>query len=124
VTFQTVKIVKSAPKAETVQASRENPVFRRVALGVGFGFYVVRSVLRSVGILKGEGTMQPVDLNKLVEPYFGTGLYLAVTKDNTAVVATGKTIQDAVDQAAGHGYAEPIIMRAPTRKAMENSLHL
>ena len=57
-----------------------------------------------MGLLKDQGTMQAVDLNKLVEPYFGTGLYLAVTKDNTAVVATGKTIQDAVDQAADHGW--------------------
>ena len=28
--------------------------------------------------------MQPVDLNKLVEPFLDTGLYLAVTKDKSA----------------------------------------
>jgi hypothetical protein len=124
VALETVKIVKPVPGTDTVQVSRENSVFRRVERGVGLGFYVVRTLLQSMGLLKDQGTMQAVDLNKLVEPYFGTGLYLAVTKDNTAVVATGKTIQDAVDQAADHGYAEPIIMRAPTRKGMENSLHL
>jgi hypothetical protein len=51
-------------------------------------------------------------------------LYLAVKSDNTSVVATGKTIKDAVDQAAAQGCSEPVIMRAPSREAMENSLHL
>lgn len=66
--------------------------------------------------------MKPVDLNKLVEPYFDSGLYLAVTRDKTSVVATGKTIQDAADRAAAQGCAEPVIMRAPSREAMENGL--
>jgi hypothetical protein len=80
-----------------------------------------------LGILKSkseENQMQPIDLNKLVEPYFDTGLYLAVTRDNSSVIATGKTIREAMNQAAEQGYAEPVIMRAPSRAAMENGLHL
>jgi hypothetical protein len=68
--------------------------------------------------------MKPVDLNALVAPYFDSGLYLAVNKDKTTVVGTGKTIQDAVEQAAHHGYSEPIIMRAPSRNTLEDGLHI
>jgi hypothetical protein len=82
-------------------------------------------LLRRVLRIRGErGPMKAVDLNRLVEPYFDSGLYLAVTRDNTRVVATGTTIQDAEDQAAAQGCSEPVIMRAPSRAAMENSLHL
>lgn len=96
------------------------PVGRKVTQGLG----LLAWILRSMGLLRERSRMEPVNLNKLVEPYFDSGLYLAVTKDNTSVVATGKTIQDAVDQAAAQGCAEPVIMRAPSRRAMENSLHL
>lgn len=68
--------------------------------------------------------MKEIDLNQLVEPYFDSGLYLAVTRDHSSVVATGKTIQDAVDHAAAQGCPEPVIMRAPSREAMEKGLHL
>ncbi len=67
--------------------------------------------------------MKAVDLNALVAPYLDSGLYLAVTNDNTSVVGTGKTIREALNQAAERGYSEPVIMRAPRRKAIENVLH-
>ena len=67
--------------------------------------------------------MNPVDLNALVEKYYDTDLYLAINKDRTSVVGTGKTIQDAVEQAAHRGYTEPIIMHAPSRKSLEDALH-
>lgn len=67
--------------------------------------------------------MKPVDLNALLANYYDTDLYLAVNKDRTRVVGTGKTIQDAVEVAAHHGYSEPIIMRAPSRKNLDDGLH-
>lgn len=59
--------------------------------------------------------MKPIDLNKLLENYYDTGLYLAVTPDRTRVVGKGKTIQDALEDAAHKGYKDTIIMRAPSR---------
>jgi hypothetical protein len=88
---------------------------------IGELLLTLRAILRMLGVKR---QMEAIDLNKLVEPYFDSGLYLAVTRDNTSVVATGKTIQDAVDHAAAQGCPEPVIMRAPSREAMENSLHL
>jgi hypothetical protein len=67
--------------------------------------------------------MKPVDLNALLANYYDTGLYLAVNKDLTSVVGTGKTIQDAVEVAVQHGYYDPIIMRAPSRKNLDDGLH-
>jgi hypothetical protein len=87
--------------------------------------YVLRgSGLKMLRVFRLRGRMKAVDLNKLVEPYLDSGLYLAVKSDNTSVVATGKTSKDAGDQAAARGCSEPVIMRAPSREAMENSLHL
>jgi hypothetical protein len=81
-----------------------------------------RLVAGQVVAAKKDIKMKPVNLNKLVGPYLGSGLYLAVTRDNTTVVGTGKTIEDAVKYAANAGYADPVIMRAPSRKRIENSL--
>ena len=112
---------KVAPDSPDV---KPEPVRSKTMLGIGLGLYVGESLLRGLGVFRGKETMQPVDLRKLVEPYLDTGLYLAVTEDNTSVVATGKTIRDAMNHAADQGCADPVIMRAPSRKAIENSLHL
>jgi hypothetical protein len=70
-----------------------------------------------------RNTMKAVDINALVAKYYDTGLYLAVSEDRKSVVGTGKTIQDAVEEAAHHGHSEPIVMRAPSRKSLEDGLH-
>lgn len=119
--LQTVKIGKSAAADAPVSKGRKSPGV--LGLGLGLGLFVVRSLFRRKSTGK-EAQMQPVDLNKLVEPFLDTGLYLAVTKDKSSVVATGKTIRDAMNSAADEGCAEPVIMRAPSRQAMQNSLHL
>jgi hypothetical protein len=126
--LQTVKSDRASRDrdAETRLDERNKP--SAASLGLGFGVYIVRSFLKTFGLWKRTffevGQMQPIDLNNLVEPYMDTGLYLAVTRDNTSVIGTGKTMRDAMKQAAEHGYTEPVIMRAPSRKAMERSLHL
>jgi len=123
--FQTVKSDRSSRGVETRLDERDKP--SAASLGLGLGVYIVRSFLKTLGHWKRKvevGQMQPIDLNNLVEPYMDTGLYLAVTRDNTSVIGTGKTMRDAMNEAAEHGYAEPVIMRAPSRKAMERSLHL
>lgn len=123
--FQTVKSDRSSRGVETRVEERNKPGVAGV--GLGLGLYIVRSFFKTLGFWKRkfeEDQMQPIDLNNLVKPYMDTGLYLAVTRDNTSVIGTGKTMRDAMKQAADHGYAEPVIMRAPSRKAMERSLHL
>lgn len=125
--MQTVKSDRSSQGqgAETRLEGRHKPGVARGGLGLGLS--IVSSFLKTLGLLKKkseEDQMQPIDLNNLVEPYMDSGLYLAVTRDNTSVIATGKTMRDALKQAADKGYAEPVIMRAPSRKAMERSLHL
>jgi hypothetical protein len=67
--------------------------------------------------------MQPVNLSSLLEPYYDSGLFLAITRDRGRVVGTGKTIQDAAEAASQGGYNDPIIMRAP-RRGFEKRLHL
>src|SRR5882762_8583677 len=104
---------------QTPPDTRSGGVHRKMHFGDWLR--LLRERLQMLGI---RDKMKAVDLNKLVEPYYDSGLYLAVTRDNTTVVATGKTIQDAVDQAAAQGCAEPVIMRAPSRRAMENGLRL
>ena len=66
--------------------------------------------------------MQPVNLNKLLANYYDTGLYLAITRDRTQVVGTGKTMEAAVEDAAHKGYKDPILMRAPG-KDMDRQIH-
>lgn len=93
-----------------------------IGVGLGLGFFVVRKLFGKKS--SKEVQMEPVNLNALVEPYLDTDLYLAVTKEKTAVVATGLTIRDAMNNAAKEGCDEPVIMRAPSREIMESSLHL
>jgi uncharacterized NAD(P)/FAD-binding protein YdhS len=66
--------------------------------------------------------MQAVDLKELLKDYYDTDLFLAVTRDRTRVVGTGKTMQDAVEKAAQHGHRDPIVMRAP-RRGFPNRFH-
>jgi len=51
--------------------------------------------------------MQPIDLNNLVEPYMDTGLYLAVTRDNTSVIGTGKTMRARLRRACHNASSQP-----------------
>jgi hypothetical protein len=103
---------------------------REISLGEDLGAVVVRVngatiEVSSDGVAKVQSApandtaakTEAVDLNKLVDPYLDSGLYLAVTRDHTSVVATGKTIQEAANQAAAQGCSEPVIMRAPGRRA-------
>lgn len=72
-------------------------------------------IAREVARRLGRKQMQPVNLNKLLANYYDTGLYLAVTRDRTQVVGTGKTMEAALEDAVHKDYKDPIIMRAPSK---------
>lgn len=63
-----------------------------------------------------------VDLNKLLEGYWDTGLYLAVTPERDRVIGTGRTVDEALEAARKKGCLAPILMRAPSKK-MKGSFH-
>lgn len=120
--LQTAKGEKSA-EAVPISEHLKNPGL--IGAGLGLGLLIVRSLFGRKGEAQNKLAKKgPVDLNKLVEPFLGTGLYLAVTKDKKSVVATGKTIREAMNSAAHEGCSEPVIMRAPSREAMQSGLHL
>lgn len=66
---------------------------------------------------------KPINLNKLVEDYYDTGLYLAVTPDHEKVVGTGKTIKEAGEEANAKGCNNPVILRAPSKAITKSRMH-
>ncbi len=61
--------------------------------------------------------MKPVDLDKLLGPYYDSGLYLAVTRDWQRVVGKGKTMDEATQDAIKNGYTDHIICKSGRPKA-------
>lgn len=57
--------------------------------------------------------LKSIDLTELLKDYHGKDLHLAVTKDYSKVVGTGKTIEEAVKEAEKAGYKDVIITRPP-----------
>lgn len=54
-----------------------------------------------------------IDLTELLKPYHNKDLHLAVTKDYSKVVGTGKTMEKAMKAAEDAGYKDYILMRSP-----------
>jgi hypothetical protein len=69
--------------------------------------------------LIGRKEMSPVvktDLADLLEPYWDTDLYLAVNREHSKVVGVGKSGEAALQDARKHGYDNPVIMHAPSKR--------
>jgi hypothetical protein len=56
-------------------------------------------------------TSMAIDWTPLCEKY--KGLWVALKEDEQTVVGSGKTLQEAVEEASKHGYDEPIVTRMP-----------
>jgi uncharacterized protein DUF5678 len=56
-------------------------------------------------------TSMAIDWTPLFEKY--KGLWVALKDDETTVVGSGKTLEEALDEARAHGYDEPIVTRMP-----------
>lgn len=56
-----------------------------------------------------------IDWTKIYKQY--KGLWVALLDDQTTVVASGKTLKDAMKGAQAKGFNEPIVMRIPTEIA-------
>lgn len=54
-----------------------------------------------------------IDWTKIYEKY--KGLWVALEKDETTVVASGKTAKEAWDRAQEKGYKKPILTHMPER---------
>jgi hypothetical protein len=52
-----------------------------------------------------------IDWTPLFEKY--KGLWVALKEDEQTVVGSGKTLQEALEEASKHGYDEPIVTRMP-----------
>lgn len=71
---------------------------------------------------RGVMAMKPINLNKLIEKYYDTGLFLAVSRDHEMVVGTGKTIREAAEDARSKGFSDAVIMKAPSRE-IKSAIH-
>ncbi|MBN4081223.1 hypothetical protein JYT44_02540 [Caldithrix abyssi] len=54
-----------------------------------------------------------VDFKEVFGPYLGKNLFLAVKRDYSFVVATGKGPLEALHNSKENGYSKPILMKAP-----------
>lgn len=55
-----------------------------------------------------------IDLTELLKDYHGKDLHIAVTQNYSKVVGTGKTIEEAIEEAEKAGYNDPILIRLPS----------
>lgn len=53
-----------------------------------------------------------IDWTKIYQQY--KGLWVALLDDEQTVVASGKTLKDAIKEAQKKGFPQPIMMRIPT----------
>ena len=56
--------------------------------------------------------MGAIDWTKIYKKY--KGLWVALKKDNKTVIASGKTLKEAIEKAKKKGYKEPILFKVPT----------
>ncbi len=54
-----------------------------------------------------------IDWTKLYQGY--KGLWVALAQDEETVIASGKTVKEALDQARKNGCPQPILTRLPDR---------
>ncbi len=54
-----------------------------------------------------------VDLSQVIKKY--KGKWVALKDDEKTVVATGKTVKEALESAKKNGFQKPILFRVPTR---------
>ncbi|MBI5793503.1 hypothetical protein HZA87_00220 [Candidatus Uhrbacteria bacterium] len=57
--------------------------------------------------------MSAIDWTNLFEQY--KGLWVALKEDERTVVASGKTLKEALEYAQASGFAEPIVTRVPEK---------
>jgi len=57
--------------------------------------------------------MKAIDRTKVMKKY--RGLWVGFKQDQKTVVASGKTLQEALDKAHKKGYPNPIMARMPLR---------
>ena len=56
-------------------------------------------------------TLDPIDISKLLSPY--AGKWVALNRDETKVIGSGATVEDAIHQAKENGEDHPIVIKAP-----------
>jgi hypothetical protein len=56
-------------------------------------------------------TSMAIDWTPIFEKY--KGLWVALKDDEETVVGSGKTLQEALEEASNNGYDEPIVTRMP-----------
>ncbi len=56
--------------------------------------------------------IKEVDLTELIRPYAKENLWLALNKSLNKVLATGKTMKEAIDNAKKGSSEKPVIMQA------------
>ena len=56
--------------------------------------------------------IKEVDLTELIRPYAKENLWLALNKSLNKVLATGKTMKEAIDNAKKGNSEKPVIMQA------------
>jgi hypothetical protein len=54
-----------------------------------------------------------IDWTKIYKKY--KGLWVALKDDEKTVIASGKTLKEAIEKAKKTGYSEPILFRVPAR---------
>lgn len=74
---------------------------------------IMKKVEKEITKNKYKEKPKGIDLTELLKPYHNKDLHLAVTKDYSKVVGTGKTIEEAVKKAEEAGYKDIILMRSP-----------
>jgi hypothetical protein len=56
--------------------------------------------------------IKEIDLTELIKPYSKENLWLALNKSLNKVLATGKTMKEAIDNAKKSSSEKPVIMQA------------
>jgi hypothetical protein len=55
--------------------------------------------------------LKVIDLTKILKPYLGKDLWVALNSSQTEVIATGKTIKEAFDNAKKISDEKPVLMK-------------
>jgi len=56
--------------------------------------------------------VKEIDLTKLIKPYTKDNLWLALNRSLDKVLATGKTMKEAIDNAKKYSCEKPVILQA------------